>query len=458
MPAPQSLPATLSVSQLNRQARHLLEDVFGELRVEGELSGLSRPSSGHVYFTLKDATAQVRCALFRHQALRLHTPLRDGLAIQVQGRLSLFETRGDYQLIVSQLEPAGEGALRQAFETLKIRLTAEGLFTAGRKRPLPEHPRRIGIITSPTGAAIRDIISVFARRAPQIELLLIPSSVQGREAAGRLVQALALADRQGLDALILGRGGGSLEDLWCFNEEAVARAIAACQTPVVSAVGHETDVSISDFVADLRAPTPSAAAEILSPDQRKLQQQLAGLQQRLILGQQAQLTRAQLQLRDISSPLRHPLQQIGQYRQQTRQLEQRLQQARQRRLERAWQTLQQLEIRLRNLTPRQQLKQLKQQQAALAQRLEQAIRTRLERQQQQLRQLGLLLHGVSPLATLTRGYSILQDAQGQIIRRPDQVQPGQTLQARLATGSLQLQVAGELQGQHLQKGARRHAG
>ena len=251
----------LSVSQLNNRARLLLEDVFAGIWVEGEISNLARPASGHIYFTLKDSQAQVRCALFRQNAARVRQALRDGLAVKVRGKVSLFEGRGDYQLILDAVEPAGDGALRLAFEALKEKLGAEGLFSTERKIALPAHPKRIGIVTSPTGAVIRDIISVFRRRAPQVELNLIPTAVQGREATAQIVRALQRADAQGYDALILARGGGSLEDLWCFNEEAVARAVAACVTPIVSAVGHETDVSIADFVADVRAPTPSAATE-----------------------------------------------------------------------------------------------------------------------------------------------------------------------------------------------------
>jgi len=273
----------LTVSQLNQRARLLLEDVFPQVWVEGELSNLARPASGHVYFTLKDSNAQIRCALFRQNALRVRQALRDGLAVKVRGKISLFEGRGGYQLIADTVEPAGDGALRLAFEALKEKLAGEGLFASERKRPLPAHPRRIGIVSSPSGAVIRDIISVFSRRAPQVELTLVPTAVQGREAVAQIVRALQLADRQGFDALILARGGGSLEDLWCFNEEAVARAVAACATPIVSAVGHETDVSIADFVADVRAPTPSAAAELLAPSSTDIRQRLASLRQRLLL-------------------------------------------------------------------------------------------------------------------------------------------------------------------------------
>ncbi|MEX5607130.1 exodeoxyribonuclease VII large subunit, partial [Pseudomonas protegens] len=286
----------LTVTQLNGRARVLLEDVFSNIWVEGEISNLARPASGHVYFTLKDSGAQVRCALFRQNAARVRQALKDGLAVKVRGKVSLFEGRGDYQLILDTVEPAGDGALRLAFDALKDKLSAEGLFSAERKVPLPAHPQRIGIISSPTGAVIRDIISVFRRRAPQVVLTLIPTAVQGREATAQIVRALQLADARGFDALILARGGGSLEDLWCFNEEAVARAVDACVTPIVSAVGHETDVSISDFVADVRAPTPSAAAELLAPDSSDLQRRVDNLHRRLVMRMRDRLVRDRLRL------------------------------------------------------------------------------------------------------------------------------------------------------------------
>ena len=296
----------LTVSQLNGRARVLLEDVFSNIWVEGEISNLARPASGHVYFTLKDSGAQVRCALFRNNAARVRQALKDGLAVKVRGKVSLFEGRGDYQLILDTVEPAGDGALRLAFDALKEKLSAEGLFSPERKVALPAHPQRIGIISSPTGAVIRDIISVFRRRAPQVELTLIPTAVQGREATAQIVRALKLADARGFDALILARGGGSLEDLWCFNEEAVARAIDACVTPIVSAVGHETDVSIADFVADVRAPTPSAAAELLAPDSSDLQRRIDSLHRRLVMRIRDRLMRDRLRLDGLARRLRHP--------------------------------------------------------------------------------------------------------------------------------------------------------
>ncbi len=430
----------LSVSQLNSRARLLLEDVFASIWVEGEISNLAKPASGHIYFTLKDSQAQVRCALFRQNAARVRQALRDGLAVRVRGKVSLFEGRGDYQLIVDALEPAGDGALRLAFEALKEKLAGEGLFAAERKAALPAHPRRIGIVSSPSGAVIRDIISVFRRRAPQVELCLIPTAVQGREASGQIVRALQLADRQGFDALILARGGGSLEDLWCFNEEAVARAIDACATPIVSAVGHETDVSISDFVADVRAPTPSAAAELLAPDASDLVQRLHGLQRRLLLYIRGRLAREQMRLDGLRRRMRHPGERLRQQAQRLDDLEMRLQRAFERQLNSRRERLAHLQTRLAGQHPERNLQLLRQRLGSLAERLPRAMREILKERRLQLHSQVQTLQAVSPLATLGRGYSILLDERNRAIRRAADTRPGQRLKARLAEGELDLRV------------------
>ncbi|GGH88333.1 exodeoxyribonuclease VII large subunit [Pseudomonas fluvialis] len=430
----------LSVSQLNSRARLLLEDVFAQVWVEGEISNLAKPASGHLYFTLKDSQAQVRCALFRQNAARVRQTLRDGLAVKVRGKVSLFEGRGDYQLIVDAVEPAGDGALRLAFEALKEKLAGEGLFAVERKRALPAHPQHIGIVSSPSGAVIRDIISVFRRRAPQVALTLVPSAVQGREATAQLVRALQLADRAGFDAIILARGGGSLEDLWCFNEEAVARAVAACITPVVSAVGHETDVSISDFVADVRAPTPSAAAELLAPDSADLQRRLDNLRRRLLLRMQGLLAQQRLRLDGLARRLRHPGERLRQQAQRLDDLDMRLRRAQQQHLQQRQALLTRLDTRLAAQHPRRSLALLRQQLDSLASRLPRAMHSQLRQQRQQLQALGQQLHIVSPLATLGRGYSILLDERGQAIRSAQHTQPGQRVTARLGEGQLSLRV------------------
>ncbi|PSS47431.1 exodeoxyribonuclease VII large subunit [Pseudomonas sp. BBP2017] len=430
----------LTVSQLNGRARVLLEDVFRNVWVEGEISNLARPASGHVYFTLKDSGAQVRCALFRQNAVRVRQALRDGLAVKVRGKVSLFEGRGDYQLILDTVEPAGDGALRLAFEALKEKLGAEGLFSAENKVTLPAHPQRIGIVSSPTGAVIRDIISVFRRRAPQVELTLIPTAVQGREAINQIVRALQLADSRGFDALILARGGGSLEDLWCFNEEAVARAIAACVTPIVSAVGHETDVSISDFVADVRAPTPSAAAELLAPDSSDLQRRIDSLKRRLLLRIQSRLMHDRLRLDSLTRRLRHPGERLRQQAQRLDDLDMRLRRAFEQRLNQRRERLARLDTRLAAQHPGRTLALLKQRLDSLAERLPRAMRETLKDRRQRLQAQVQTLHVVSPLATLGRGYSILLDERGQAIRSAAQTHNGQRLSARLGEGELHVRV------------------
>lgn len=433
----------LTVSQLNARARSLLEEVFPRVWVEGELSNLARPSSGHLYFTLKDSGAQVRCALFRQNAARIRLDLRDGLLVQARGRVSLYEGRGDYQMIIDSLEPAGDGALRQAFEALKAKLQGEGLFAAERKRPLPSHPTRIGVITSPSGAAVRDIISVFGRRAPFIELVISPTAVQGREAAPQIVRALERADRAGFDALILARGGGSLEDLWPFNEEMVARAVAACQTPIISAVGHETDVSISDFVADLRAPTPSAAAELLSPDTQAMLAQLQRNHRQLQQCMKVRLTNERLRLDSLRRRLRHPGERLAQQSQHLDELDMRLQRAWCHRLEQRQQQLVNLRGRLQHQHPERLSRVLHERLEQLRQRLPRAMNQHLQQRRQRLESAAQGLHLISPLATLGRGYSILLDQQGKAIRSQQDTKPGQQLQARLAEGQLALRVESE---------------
>lgn len=431
----------LTVSQLNQRARSLLEDVFPQIWVEGELSNIAKPTSGHVYFTLKDPNAQVRCAMFRQQASRARELLRDGLLVRVRGRVSLYEGRGDYQMILDSVEAAGDGALRLAFEALKAALQAEGLFAAERKRALPKYPQRIGVITSPSGAVLHDIVSVFARRAPHVQLTLIPTAVQGREATAQIVHAISLADSAQYDAIIVARGGGSLEDLWCFNEEAVARAIAECQTPIVSAIGHETDVSISDFVADVRAPTPSAAAELLAPDRNELLQQLRNTQRQLTLRINTQLQRQRTQLQHLRQRLRHPRERLQQYSQRLDDLSLRLERAVRAKVQQQQQGCSHLQARLQVQHPREHLAQQQQHLLGLQQRLVRASQLSFKQAQLGLHSVLQTLQVVSPLATLERGYSILSsDDQQQIIRSVQSVQPAQTLKARLADGYLTLRV------------------
>ncbi len=437
----------ITVSQLNQRARLLLEDVFPQIWVEGELSNVARPASGHVYFTLKDAKAQVRCAIFKQQASRVRELLRDGLLVRVRGRVSLYEGRGDYQMILDSIEAAGDGALRLAFEALKASLQAEGLFEQKIKRNLPKYPQRIAVVTSPSGAVLHDIVSVFTRRAPHVHLTLIPTAVQGREATAQIVRALSLADAGQYDAMILARGGGSLEDLWCFNEEAVARAIALCQTPIISAIGHETDVSISDFVADVRAPTPSAAAELLAPDRAELLLQLQGSERRLSLRVNETFKRKRMQLQHLRQRLRHPRERLQQHSQRLDDLSMRMQRAMQSQLQRSQQQLTHANLRFKAQDPHSALIIQRQHISDLEQRLLRASEHALQQAKHRLHSLMQTLHVVSPLATLERGYSILSsDNEQHIIKSVQGIQPAQTLKARLADGYLTLHVESITQG------------
>ena len=388
----------LTPSQLNTLARSLLEDAFPLVWVEGELGNVSRPASGHLYFTLKDARAQVRGALFKPKSQWLKFVPREGLRVLARGRLTLYEARGEYQLVLDHMEEAGEGALRRSFEELKAKLAAEGLFASERKRPLPRFVRRLGVITSPTGAAVRDIVSVLGRRCPLLEVEILPVQVQGATAAAGIAGMLARAGACGrYDTLLIARGGGSLEDLWAFNDEALARAIAASPVPVVSAVGHETDFTLADFAADVRAPTPSVAAELLVPDGDELRRRVATLQARL-------------------------------HRQQRQQLRQAMQRA-----DRAG-------LRLEAQRPRARLDLLCRRQADSLRRLGAAWQRRLEREQSRLRGLARSLETVSPLATVARGYALLQHEDGRLIRSTAQADVGDRVEARLADGTLKLVV------------------
>lgn len=440
-------PVALTVSQLNRQARTLLESHFDFVWVEGEVSNFAAPSSGHWYFSLKDGSAQVRCAMFRSRNQRVRFTPENGDHIRLRCRVSLYEGRGEFQLIVEHMEHAGAGALQAAFERLKAKLLAEGLFDPERKKPLPEQVAHLGVVTSPTGAAIHDILTVLKRRCPAIEVSILPVAVQGEGAAAEIAAAIERANRlhaQGvvkLDALIVGRGGGSLEDLWAFNEEIVARAIAASELPVVSAVGHEIDFSIADMVADQRAPTPSAAAEMLSPDQREQQARLAKLEADLVRLMRRKLADAQTRLDHLRQRLKHPGAQLREQSQRLDDLEQRLIRAQRNLLARKHSELALLESRLRARSPLPRITQLQRDLGGLQQRLESAMQARLESARRQLAHLAQMLDSLSPLATLQRGYAIISDEQGKVITAPDQVRVGQSLQARLAKGAIGVTVA-----------------
>ncbi|SEG71569.1 Exodeoxyribonuclease VII large subunit [Marinobacterium lutimaris] len=442
--SPHSLTAAnraLSVSALNRQVKSLLENSFLSIQVIGEISNFARPSSGHWYFTLKDSKAQVRCAMFRGRNTATGFVPREGDEVVVTARVSLYEGRGDYQLICERMEKSGLGQLQQAFEALKAKLDKEGLFEQSRKRPLPAHPKHLGVVTSPTGAAIHDILTVLKRRFPGLPVTLYPTAVQGQEAAGQIVRAIELANRHAsADVLIVGRGGGSLEDLWPFNEEAVARAILDSAIPVVSAVGHEVDVSISDLVADQRAATPSAAAEMLSPDRNALNLRLQQLRRRLLSRMSWQLDKKRQQLNSARQRLRHPGDKVREHMQAVDRLELRLARATNRHIQLQRSRLEQLQRRLQRVTPINRINQHRERLTQIEQLMPRLMQAHLERSRLRLAQQSGKLQSVSPLATLERGYSILLDSKGQAVSDSTRVNPGDKLEARLHQGRLQCTV------------------
>lgn len=433
----------LSVSQLNLKARKALENDLGDVWVEGELSNVSRPASGHIYFTLKDDRAQVRCALFRQRARFVSAPMRDGDQVKLRGRVSLFEPRGDYQLIADAVQAAGLGELLAAYERLKAQLEGEGVFANA--RPLPFPPRKLLILSSSSGAAIRDVLAVLAARWPLADVTLIPVPVQGAEAAPAMISALALLNRQtrldpAQDAVLITRGGGSLEDLWAFNNEHLARAIFHSRLPVMSAVGHEVDVTLADFAADMRAPTPSAAAERLVPDQHALKRQLQQAEQRLQRALQTRLERDSQRLDALRARLRHPGEQLAHQRQHLQALAQRLARAMQFTLSQQQRQLGQLGRRLASQDMARLHRAESERIERVQRRLTSAMQRQLEARQARLHSAARALSAVSPLAVLGRGYAIAQDEQGQIVRRAQDTQPGQLLKLKLGEGRLSVEV------------------
>lgn len=386
-----------TVSQLNEETRLFLEEAFQIIWLTGEISNLAQPSSGHIYFSLKDENAQVRCAFFRNSQRRINFKLENGQQILVQAQVSLYEARGEFQLIVQHMELAGGGALQIAFEQLKKRLASEGLFDEAHKKPIPQFPKKIGVITSSTGAAIHDILTVLKRRFASIPVVIYPTLVQGATAAGYIAEAIQLANlRDEADVLILARGGGSLEDLWPFNEEIVARAIFKSKIPIVTGIGHEIDFTIADFVADLRAPTPSAAAEHVSPDKGEWLQYLKKISQHLIKAILTQIKYQLTHLHHLQKRLRHPGQRV-----------------------------------------RDQMQALDQ----LEQNLKRALKNIIEKKQSALQNLSRALYALSPTQTLERGYAIitLQESH-EIIRNVHDVAVGDKITARLARGQLDCSV------------------
>ncbi|HCH53218.1 MAG TPA: exodeoxyribonuclease VII large subunit [Aeromonas sp.] len=432
-----------TVTRLNSAVRMILEQDLGLVWLTGELSNLAMPSSGHWYFSLKDISAQVRCAMFKGNNRRVPFRPQDGMQVLVQARVSLYEPRGDYQLIIESMQPAGDGMLALRFEELKRRLGAEGLFDEGRKQPLPREPRAVGLVTSATGAALHDMLTVLERRAPDLPVFIYPTQVQGSAAIAQIVAAITLANRRAeVDVLIVGRGGGSLEDLWCFNEEAVARAIAGSAIPVVSAVGHEVDVTISDFAADLRAPTPSAAAELVAPDRSARAQRLVHLKQRLVQAISRRQTAARHGFALLQKRLDHqdPKRRLEQQSQRLDELSGRLQQLLNLRLHQGERRLANLELRLQARSPSTLLAAGKRRHQLAEERLHTLMNKRQDLAAHRLAMLSARLDGVSPLATLGRGYSITRTPSGEVISRAAQVSPGQQLVTMLAEGELRVRV------------------
>ena len=434
-----------SVSSLNRAAKSMLETGLGVIWLSGEISNLTIAVSGHWYFTLKDNSAQIRCAMFKGNNHRTGFTPKHGQQVLVRGKLSLYEARGDYQLIVESMAPEGDGLLKQQFEELKFKLAAEGLFSESHKKPLPQLIQRIGIITSSTGAAVHDILSILKRRDPRLQVIIYPSLVQGAGSAASVAAQIQLANaRNECDLLIVGRGGGSLEDLWCFNEAVVAYAIYNSQLPVISAVGHEIDVTIADFVADVRAATPSAAAELVSQNKAFHQTQLDTLTKRI---KRAILSQLQLQSHRhalIKEKLLnlHPKHKLQQQTLQLDELSLRLHHALQSTINAKKQQTQILHSALFRHSPEHFISAQQQQQKQLLHRLTHAAQANLNKQNSLLQNRITQLNAVSPLATLARGYAIVKDSKGQVTTDPATLNPGDQIDIRLHKGEFKAQVLG----------------
>ncbi|MGY4676234.1 exodeoxyribonuclease VII large subunit [Pasteurella sp. P03HT] len=428
-----------SVSQLNQSVRLMLENQLGQVWLTGEISNFSQPVSGHWYLTLKDEQAQVRAAMFRMKNMRVAFRPQNGMQVLVRASVSLYEPRGDYQIIIESMHPAGEGLLQQQFDALKMKLAAEGLFAQHLKKTLPSFSKAVGIVTSKTGAALQDMLQILARRDPTLKVVIYPTAVQGKEATAEIVQMVELANRrQEVDVLIVGRGGGSLEDLWCFNEEEVARAIFNSTLPVISAVGHETDVTIADFVADLRAPTPSAAAELVSRNQQELLQQLYYFAQRLEMALDRVFAEKTQQLQRLRLRLQHqhPHTQLRIQQQHMQQLSHRLQLSMQAQLNKNRYKLTALNEQLQKTSLPLRIQKLQHYVYQLDMRLNGAWRQLFTQKQHQLVRACGLLDGLSPLKVLARGYAIVENQRGQAVTNTAQVSVGERLKTRLMQGEL----------------------
>jgi len=440
---PSQSPAIFTVSRLNQSVRLLLEREMGQVWISGEISNFSQPSSGHWYFTLKDDNAQVRCAMFRNSNRRVTFRPQHGQQVLVRANITLYEPRGDYQIIVESMQPAGEGLLQQKYEQLKALLSAEGLFDQQFKQPLPTPAHCVGVITSKSGAALHDILHVLKRRDPSLPVVIYPTSVQGDDAPGQIVRAIELANlREECDVLIVGRGGGSLEDLWSFNDERVARAIFASRIPVVCAVGHETDVTIADFVADLRAPTPSAAAEMVSRNQLELLRQVQSAQQRLEMAMDYFIANRNRRFSQLQHRLQQQHPQLRLARQQTvlDRLRQRLNFALDNQLKKTTQRQQRVIQRLNQQNPQPRIYRAQTRIQQLEYRLAQTLRAQLSTTRERFGNAVTHLEAVSPLSTLARGYSVTTAADGKLVKKTKQLNAGDTLTTRLEDGVVESEV------------------
>lgn len=436
-----------TVSRLNREVRVLIERGLGVIWVEGELSNLSVPSSGHWYFSMKDRDAQLRCAMFRQRNMAVGFTPKTGQQILARGRVSLYEPRGDYQFIVEHLEEAGVGALKREFERLKAKLAAEGLFAPERKRNLPRFPRRIGVVTSPTGAALRDILHILARRFPPAAVLIYPTPVQGDAAIACIVEAIETASaRAECDVLIVARGGGSIEDLWAFNDERVARAIRASAIPIVSGIGHEIDFTIADFVADARAPTPSGAAELVAPDRTACLEALARTMERLSACMRRELrsVASRFDAARLRLKVTHPGVRLTQQAQRLDDLEQRLTGAMRGALHSDRTRISEMFTRLVHQSPEHSLREYRMRYAALSGRLDHVMRESLSRAEHRLSLASRTLNTVSPLATLGRGFAMVKRVpDGALVTDVASVEIGDEIEAQLARGTLRARVTGK---------------
>ncbi|WP_096841437.1 exodeoxyribonuclease VII large subunit [Escherichia coli] len=451
---PSQSPAIFTVSRLNQTVRLLLEHEIGQVWISGEISNFTQPASGHWYFTLKDDNAQVRCAMFRNSNRRVTFRPQHGQQVLVRANITLYEPRGDYQIIVESMQPAGEGLLQQKYEQLKAKLQAEGLFDQQLKKPLPSPAHCVGVITSKTGAALHDILHVLKRRDPSLPVIIYPTAVQGDDAPGQIVRAIELANKRNeCDVLIVGRGGGSLEDLWSFNDERVARAIFASRIPVVSAVGHETDVTIADFIADLRAPTPSAAAEMVSRNQQELLRQIQSVQQRLGMAMDYFLANHTRRLTLLHHRLQQQHPQLRLARQQTalERLQQRMNLAIDSQIKRTNKRQVRLLQRLNQQNPQPRIHRVQSRIQHLEHRLAEHVHSRLSAMRERFGNAVTHLEAVSPLSTLARGYSVTTVTDGKVLKKVKQVKTGDVMTTRLEDGWVKSEVKGITSAKRAQK-------